>query len=97
MFKLIKCNTQPDIVTIHPITSNSNYNKFGTASLIRTEFEHMNVRCDTEDRAIILYIEDMTIGNLYGHSRTDSSTRSKREVFYGDTLPNLMVNSRNNG
>ena len=55
--------------TTIPIYGND-FNSFFTVQRIKL-FEQKNVRCDTEDRAIILYIEDMTIENLYGHSRTD--------------------------
>ena len=78
------------IVSNYNIISNNSENKYGTATLIRTDFDYKNVRCDTSGRALVFDVEDMTFGNFYGHSGTDSNARSNRESF-------LLINSKNHG
>ena len=53
------------------IISNNSENTFGTASLIRSDLEFRNVRCDTSGRAIVFDIGDVSFGNFYAHSGTD--------------------------
>ena len=51
--------------TSYNILSNNSLNKYGTASLIRSDLLYTNVRCDTAGRAIIFDIGDVTFGNIY--------------------------------
>ena len=63
------------------IISNNSENKFGTASLIRSDLNYQNVRCDTGGRGIVFDIGNVTFGNFYAHSGTDGTSRSNRESF----------------
>ena len=79
------------------IISNNNLTKYGTASIIRSDLEYRNVHCDTGGRAIFFDIGEVTFGNLYAQSGTDGLSRSSRESFSAETIPNLLVNSQQNG
>ena len=57
------------------ILSNNNINKYGTASLIKNEFEPLNIKYDTEGRVIKFDINNTTMCNVYIPSGTDSITR----------------------
>ena len=79
------------------IIENNSDNKYGTASLIKSELNFENVQTDTEGRAIIFDIGDMTFGNFYLQSGTDAQSKASREKFCCQVLPNMLVNSRDNG
>ena len=79
------------------IIDNNSRNKFGTASLVKSGLNFENVRNDLEGRALFFDIGDMTFGNLYLPSGTDARSRSKRESYCCEVLPNLMVNSKETG
>ena len=79
------------------IISNNNLTKYGTASIIRSDLEYRNVHCDTAGRAIVFDIGEVTFGNLYAQSGTDGLSRSSRESFCAETIPNLLLNSQPNG
>ena len=49
------------------IISNNSVNKYGTASIIRSDLDYRNIRCDTSGRAIMFDIGAVTFGNVYGH------------------------------
>ena len=50
-----------------------------------------------EGRVIIFDIEDITFGNIYLHSGTDSKSRTGREKYCCDILPGLLINSKESG
>ena len=75
------------------LISNNNETKYGTASLIRSDLEYKNTRCDTSGRAIVFDIGNVSFGNFYAHSDTDGASRANREAFCGETIPNLLTNS----
>ena len=79
------------------IISNNSTNKYGTASLIRSDLDYRNVHCDTSGRAIVFDIGEITFGNLYAHSGSDGLSRANRESFCAETIPNLLLNSQPNG
>ena len=54
------------------LLSNNSMNSYGTASLLRADLDYSNVKCDTNGRAIVFNIGDVTFGNLYAHSGTDN-------------------------
>ena len=70
------------------IISNNSVNKYGTASIIRSDLDYRNIRCDTSGRAIMFDIGAVTFGNVYGHSGTDGLSRANRETFFAETVPN---------
>ena len=79
------------------LISNNSETKYGTASLVRSDIEYRNVRCDTSGRAIVFEIGCVTFGNFYAHSGTDGNSRANREAFCGETIPNLLINSQPSG
>ena len=83
--------------TAFNILSNNSDNGYGTASLIRSDLEYTNVKCDTSGRAIVFNIGDTTFGNFYGHSGTDNISRSNRENFFSETVPSLLPNHGSSG
>ena len=85
------------IQSTYNIIENNSTNKYGTASLIKSCLSFENVRTDSEGRVIIFDVGDMTFGNFYLHSGTDASSRSGRERYCCEVLPNLLVNSRDTG
>ena len=56
-----------------------------------------NVKLDTEGRVIIFDIDNTTFCNVYMEAGTDSSSRSSRERYCNEILPNLLTNSCRNG
>ena len=76
------------------IISNNSLNKYGTASIIRSDLEYNNVHFDTSGRAIIFDIGEVTFGNMYAQSGSDGLSRSTRESFFAETVPNLLLNSK---
>ena len=46
------------------LISNNSETKYGTASLIRSDLDYKNVRCDTSGRAIIFDIGGVRFGNF---------------------------------
>ena len=79
------------------IISNNSENKFGTASLVRSDLIFENVRCDTAGRGIVFDISQVSFGNFYAHSGTDGPSRANRETFCAETIPNLFMNSQPSG
>ena len=73
------------------IITNNSENKYGTASLIRSDLNFENVRCDTAGRGIVFNIGNISFGNFHLHSGTDGLSRSNRENFCAETIPNLLT------
>ena len=79
------------------LLSNNSPTKYGTASLIKSDLEAENIVCDTEGRIIIFDVGNLTFGNLYLPSGTDSKSRASREQYCAETLPSLLIHSKSNG
>ena len=79
------------------IIENNSDNKYGTASLIKSELNFENVHTDTKGRAIIFDIGDMTFGNFYLQSGTDAQSKASRENYCCQVLPNMLINSKDSG
>ena len=79
------------------ILCNNASNKFGTSSLVKNEFCAENVQNDTQGRAIVFNIGELTFGNLYGPSGTDAHSRSEREKFFAEVLPQLLTSRKSTG
>ena len=58
------------------IWANNSVNKYGTASIIRSDLNPENFRYDTQGRIQIYDIGNLTIGNIYFHSGTDSKSKT---------------------
>ena len=79
------------------IISNNALNKYGTATIIRNCFTTENIKMDTVGRAIFFDIENITLGNVYLHSGTDSISRGAREKFAAEKIPELLMNHKIRG
>ena len=79
------------------IISNNALNKYGTATIIRNCFTTENIKMDTVGRAIFFDIENLTLGNVYLHSGTDSISRGARENFVAEKIPELLMNHKVRG
>ena len=79
------------------IIQNNALNKYGTAVIAKNEFNIENIKTDTLGRAIVFDINNLTFGNIYLHSGTDGLSRSQREKFVSETLPQLLVNRKDSG
>ena len=85
------------ITSNYNILPNNSINKYGTATLIKSEFCPENIRNDTEGRVQIYDVGNMTIVNTYFHSGTDGVSRAAREKLCSEILPNLLINSKDIG
>ena len=85
------------IQSSYNIIENNSTNKYGTASLVKSELTIENIRTDLEGRVILFDIGDMTFGNFYLHSGTDARSRTNRENYCCEVLPNMLVNSKDSG
>ena len=79
------------------ILSNNAINKYGTATIIKNCFTAENIKMDTGGRAIFFDIENLTFGNVYLQSGTDGNSRGSREQYCSETIPQLLVNCKENG
>ena len=90
-------NNCPFISSKYNILQNNAVNKFGTAVIVKSDYNVENVKTDTMGRAIFYEINKMTFGNIYLQSGTDGISRGLRENFISETLPQLLVNCRDSG
>ena len=88
------CNV---ISSSYNLLSNNSPTKYGTASLIRSDFIPDNILLDSNGRAIVFNIGDITLANLYLPSGNDSSCRSSREKYCAETVPQLLLNRLDSG
>ena len=85
----------------------SNYNLFsnnkpddsyyGTASLVRSDLEVSNVHTDNDGRILVFEAAGCTWGNFYLPSGSDGNSRAKREHYFSEIIPDLMVRRLANG
>ena len=85
------------ITSSYNVITNNSKNKYGTATIVRNEFSVENITLDTNGRVIIFDIENITFGNFYLPSGTDAQSRANRENYLAETLPRLLVNSKDDG
>ena len=76
------------------ILQNNALNKYGTAVLLKNEYDVENVKVDTVGRAIVYDIQDITFGNIYLPSGTDGDSRGQREQFISEDLPNTLLTEK---
>ena len=88
------CNFISSDFNIH---INNAANKYGTSSLVKSTFTVENIQCDTAGRALVFDIGGMTFGNLYAHSGTDARSRSNREQFFAEVVPQLLTSRKQAG
>ena len=88
------CNT---INAGFSIISNNAVNKYGTASIIKSDFSPENLLFDTKGRVIVFDIGGMTFANLYLPSGSDSVSKAEREEYSALTMPQLLLNRNDSG
>ena len=89
-----ECNT---IISYFSLVVNNSQNRYGTSSLVKNEFGVENIVMDKEGRIIIFDVGDLTFGNMYIHSGTDSLIRGRRENYFSETVPQLLINHKDSG
>ena len=82
------------IKTNYSVIFNNAQNKYGTSTLIKNDFHVENIYHDTNGRIILFEVCGLTFGNFYLPSGTDGATRLARENYFGETIPNMLVNSK---
>ena len=85
------------ITSSYNIISNNSINTYGTASLVKDEFNVENIAFDSNGRIIIFDIENLTLRNFYLPSGSDGNSRSRRENYFGETIPQLLINFKDFG
>ena len=85
------------ILSNYHVVQNNAFNKYGTASIIRSNFNPENIKMDTNGRSIFFDISGLTFGNIYFHSGTDAISRSSREKLCSEVIPDLLVDCKENG
>ena len=63
----------------YDIHANNALNKYGTASIVRSNLKVDNIRTDTEGRGMAFDIGNITLANFYLHSGTDAISRGKEK------------------
>ena len=79
------------------ILQNNSTNKYGTASLIKTDLQYDNVQMDSNGRVIIFDVGEFTFGNIYLPSGTDGASRTGREKYCCEVMPRLLINCKEAG
>ena len=64
---------------------------YGTATLVRSDLEVSNIHSDNDGRSLIFDAAGCTWGNLYLPSGSDGISRAKREQYFSDVIPDLLV------
>ena len=85
------------ICSSYSVISNNAASKYGTASIIKSHLNPENILMDTEGRAIVFNVGHLTLANLYLPSGTDSVSRSHRENYFSETIPQLLLNRQDCG
>ena len=74
------------------IFANNSLNKYGTASLVRSDIQIQNIGMDQEGRVIVFDVaRGFTCGNFYLPSGNGHIPRSKREKYSSEIIPQLMI------
>ena len=79
------------------ILPNNAVNKYGTASLVKNIFSPENIKMDTKGRALFFNVDEMLLGNVYLPSGTDGISRTERETYCSETIPQLLMNRKSSG
>ena len=87
----------PEISSSYNILSNNALSKYGTAVLLVSDLSPTNIQNDSSGRIILFEIENTTFGNVYLPSGTDSITRSAREEYISNVLPQMLLNRNDTG
>ena len=85
------------ISSSYNIVANNSSTKYGTASLVKNEFSIENIVKDTGGRVVMFDIDNMTFGNIYLPSGSDNVSRSSRENYCSEIIPQLLINCKMSG
>ena len=85
------------VLSNYHVVQNNAINKYGTASIIRSNFHPENIKMDTNGRCIFFDISGITLGNIYFHSGTDAISRSGREKLCSEIIPDLLLDCKDSG
>ena len=85
------------ITSNYSILTNNARNPYGTASLVAISLEPRNIKLDTQGRVIVFDISDVTFANVYLPSGNDSVMRNLREDYLSLSIPQLLINRKDNG
>ena len=86
------------IASGYEIIANNSANKFGTASLVKSDLDVRNIGFDQEGRVIVFDVgEHFTCGNFYLPCGSDRVAKGKREKYCAEIIPQLLVNRRGVG
>ena len=85
------------ILSNFSVIVNNAQNKYGTASLVRNNFLVENVMVDTGGRVLVFEISGVSFVNIYLPSGTDATSRSNREKYSAEILPQILVNKQASG
>jgi exonuclease III len=87
-----------NLISNYEVIVNNNCNKYGTASLVRSDLQVTNVGLDQEGRVIIFdIVGGFTCGNLYLPSGTSGIPKTKREHYCAEVIPQLLTNRKEVG
>ena len=81
----------------YSILTNNARNPYGTASLVALSLEPRNIKLDTQGRVIVFDIGDVTFANVYLPSGNDTVMRNLREDYLSLSIPQLLINRKDNG
>ena len=85
------------ILSNYTIIHNNSQSRYGTASLVKSCLSVEDIILHHSGRLIFFNIGGVTFGNIYLPSGTDGPSRHGRENFCGETIPNLLINSKQSG
>ena len=79
-------------------TNNTKNNTcYGTASLVRSDLDVTNIRTDEDGRIIVFDAAGCSWANIYLPSGTDGASRSLRENYCAQILPQLLLPCQKRG
>ena len=81
----------------YSIITNNARNPYGTASLVANSLEPVNIKLDTQGRVIVFDIGAVTFANVYLPSGNDTVMRNLREEYISLSIPQLLINRKENG
>ena len=85
------------IMSNFTIIKNNSQSKYGTACLVKSSLSAEDIILHHSGRIILFNVGGVTFGNVYLPSGSDGLSRSSRENFCGEIIPNLLINSKQSG
>ena len=70
---------------------------YGTATMVRSDIEVSNIHTDNEGRIIVLDAAECTWANLYLPSGSDGRSKTKRENYFAEIIPQLLARKLKQG